>query len=422
MRKRAAVALILVLIGLLVLTAIAIPANAARLDRPEQVLAGGGAVPPNELFMVSGGTLEKLFPLVARNVGGAPLNVKVVENVPAGIVFLPDTRTVTIQPGQAVTIPYTLRLDSNLAPGRYRVEINVLPANATVTQGIVGFLPAVTQRYSVVVSGESGDIRASALDAVEKKKVTGTFIASRISGVNKTPVAKTTGTELAARVVPGEYEVALEIEGKRITSRQVRVRDGKTTEAELDVSLLQFTEVTAEQIDLNGVIAAMSFAVRFDNSLRPLSDAQISMEVRRDGKTTETVEVQRFQILSMGAGSLATRYVPRQGWLNGKYEFRFRLAAGDISVVAPTRPSVQVGVSTKAGFSPMAIAVAGAIGLLFLATLFSLVLGRRRRHRGGSSSGRDPLAGRRVRRTQVLAGPAEAHRPLDESSQPSTGH
>lgn len=367
--------------------------------------------------MVSGGSLEQLFPLVARNVGGAPLNVKVTENVPNGIFFLPEARTATIQVGQSVTIPYSLRLDTNLAPGRYRVEINVLPANASSTLGTVQFVPAVTQRYTVVVSGEAGDIKARALDSVEKKNVTGTFVASLITGVTKTPVVKKTGNELSARVVPGDYEVALEIEGKRIASRQVRVRDGKTTETELEVALLQFTDVKAERIDLNGAIAAMAFDVRFDNSLRPLNDAQISMEVRRNTKTVETVEVQRFQVLSTGAGALATRYVPRQGWLDGKYEFRFRLTAGDLAIVAPTRPTVQVGAAPTKAPSPMTVAVAAAIGFVLIALVIALTLWRRRRP--GAGQQRDPLAGRRVRRTRVLAGPAEAHRPADEPADPS---
>ncbi|MFZ4515696.1 MAG: hypothetical protein ACOYN3_05235 [Acidimicrobiia bacterium] len=417
MARRVAVVVIAILVGLLVLTAIAIPANAARLDRASQDLAGGGTAPPGEVFMVSGGTLDGLFPLVARNVGGAPLAVRVNDNVPTGITITPDMRTATIPAGQTVTIPYSVRLDTNLAPGRYRVEVSVLPANVGITQGTVQFVPAITQRYVIVVSGQAGDLKAKAMDSVENKSVSGTFIASRINGVSRVPIARIVGPTMSARVVPGEYEVAFEVSGKRIASRQVRVNDGKTTETELSVALLQFTEVKAERIELNGQLAAVGLEARFENSLRPLNDAQVAVEVSRNGKSIETVEVQRFQVLSPGTGTISTRYVPRQGWVDGAYEFRFRLIAGDIAIVAVTRPKIQVGPPPPQSTKSLVMLVAIGLGLVVITALLWWAAGRSRRR---NQPPPDILAGRRVHRTVVLAGRAEARRSAsDPALQPA---
>lgn len=370
----------------------ALPAHAAT--RPVQVLGGGGPQVPAELRLPAGGSIDGLFPLFVRNTGPAPVAVRVTEQVPSGITFAPEMRDATVAPRTSVSISYKLRVDSTLAAGRYKVEIDVLPSDLAVTQGSVQFVQAVSQRFTVVVDGTAGDLKASARDVLEQKAIAGTFTASRITGVNRVPVARAEGKTLEARVVPGEYEVAFELDGRTIASKTVQVNDGKTTDAQIDVSLLQFTKIDATRIDANGKIAAVAVQAQFDNALRPLANATISLMVRREGKQIDDIPVQQFQTLAKGAGSVATRYVPRDGWKDGKYEFRFRLSAEGVTVAAADRPTVQVGRSPGAGFPWKWAAAFVAVVMVALAAL-AWLLRRMRRNEGDPD---DPLAGRRIQR------------------------
>lgn len=394
----------------LVVAALALPAHAVTVARPAQALAGGGPAVPSELNLTNGATMDGLFPLFVRNTSTVPLRAKIVDKSVSGITIAPEVRELTVNPGQTATVPYKLRVDTNLAAGKYPVEVSVLSAEVSVTQGTVQFLPAVTQRYSVVVQGAAGDIKARATDRLEQKPVSGVFIAARIDGVSRTPVARADGKELAARVVPGEYEVSFELDGRPISSKRVLVAQGKTTEADLDVSLLQFTKVDVTRIDTGKQIAAVSVDAQFDNALRPLAGANISLEVRRDGKKIDDFVVQQFQTLAKGSGAVSTRYVPRDGWKSGKYEFRLHLAAESVSIVAATKPTLQVGATATRNrlwlwIGVFTFAVLGALAL----TAFLVRRGRRGRRSGNGPTGRtgrragdrDPLAGRRVQRRGI---------------------
>lgn len=335
---------------------------------------GGGLV----LELPRGGELPPLHHIFASNTTARPVKIQWDAEAPQGITVTPEVERFTLQKGETRRVHFAVKVSGDMAPGDYRVEIELQRADIEQVPGQVVIRPAVAQELTVRVTGEAAVVEVQAVDDESRQPVKGTVALFRVAAVEggTRPFEvkrEVEASSLSARVSPGEYEAQFLLGQLVLARAPVSAVGNETAKITLQVKTISFASADYVETRNKGDLVFIQLVANVDNKLAAVPGATLSAGIRRDGKLIDTEELGSYPELPIGVTEAKEQYVPAEGWKPGRYQVRFRLTSPTLDLQQNARPLVVVGGSSF----PWAV-VAGVVIVAVVMVLFML---RRRRRR-----------------------------------------
>lgn len=334
---------------------------------------GGGLV----LELPKGGELPPLHHIFASNTTDRSVEIQWDAEAPEGITVTPEVERFTLQKGETRQVRFAVKVSDDMAPGDYRLEIELQRADIEQVSGQVVIRPAVAQELTVRVTGEASTVEVQAVDAETGQPVRGTLALSRKVIVESGPRSfevrrETESSSLSARVSPGEYEAQFLLGDLALARAPITAVANETVRVVLQVKTISFASADYVETRNKGELVFIQLVANVDNKLAPVPATELSVRVSRDGKLIDTVELGTYPELPIGVTEAKEQYVPADGWKPGRYQVRFQLRSPKVELEQNARPLVIEGGSSF----PLAIVAGVVIGVILL-----LLVWRRRRRR-----------------------------------------
>ena len=162
------------------------------------------------------------------------------------------------------------------------------------------------------------------------------------------------------------------------------MRKDEAQEVVIEVQAVFLREVSLLPRKNGNKLINIEVTATVENSMRALPSATMVLEVQRNAKPLESLEMQKFAPLELGPTSASVRYLPKDGWKPGRYTFVVRLESPEFTVKAASEPSYSVGGSVASRFGW----VLGGVGAAVLVIAGGIALVRRVRRKDAARNGR----------------------------------
>ena len=368
----------------------AAPAGAQTASREDE--AGGSAAAAGERLGLGGdpglpadaivpfragvaGTLD--FEASVQNLGDTRVGLAVRAEGPGGVVVaLADTAPPSLAPGEQRAIPLVLRVGDDLPVGDHTVRFAIAPTPYSGPVAGVSYAPALGGRVVVRVSGAEAKVRVVAQDVLLDEPTE----QGRVSLYALQPDAEPLLLEsvdaeaLERRVVPGAFRAAFERPAVEPDAPPVRTTvdfalpDGADETVVLDVVGFRVATLDVTPgVDAAGDLVHADVDVTLENRLEALRRPMVlELEVRRDGRLVEVLELGRVVSLPTGVTTTSNRYRPPDGFVPGEWQFDVRLASGWFGTgpTAPARLAVDPAGDGPGAINPGLVATVGVLFVL----------------------------------------------------------
>ena len=367
--------------------------DAAPVDGPGERLGLGGdpGLPADAVVPFRAGVADTLtFDASVQNLGDTRVGLTVRSDGPDGVsVALADAFVAPLDPGEQRRIPLVLTVGDVVPVGDHPVRFTIAPVPAAGPVAGVSYAPGLGGRVVVRVNGAEAKVRVVAQDVVADAPTAPGRLSLFALQPESEPLLleEVDAAELERSVVPGVFRAAYERPALDPDAPPVRTAvdftlpDGADETVVLDVvGFSVFTlDVTPGRDDAGDVVHA-DVQVTLRNRLEPVRRPLVlELEVRRDGRLVELLELSTLLQLPTGVTTTSNRYRPMGGFTPGEWQFDVRLASGWFGVgpAAPARIDVaaeDAAAEVSTLNTPLVVVLAG---LLVLAAL-GLLVGRGR--------------------------------------------
>lgn len=329
------------------------------------------------------------FEASVQNLSDARVGLTVRSDGPPEVsVTLADTAPPSLAPGEQQRIPLVLRVGATLPVGDHPVRFTIAPAPYSGPVAGVSYAPGIGGRVLVRVTGAEATVRLVARDVLLDEPTESGRLSLYALQPDAEPLllGEAETSELVRSVVPGMFRAAFERPAVDEAAEPVTTTvdftlvDGADETVNLDVVGFRVADLEVTPgVDAAGDVVHADVAVTLRNRLEPLRRPMVlELEVRRDGRLVEVLELARVLWLPTGETTTSNRYRPPGGFEPGKWQFDVRLAAGWFGVgpQAPIRLGITGDGPAAAGQLNQRLVVVLAV-LLMLAAI-GLLVGRRR--------------------------------------------
>ena len=349
-------------------------------------VTGGSNFSNVVLELPQGSQVDDIYEMNVSNQSNDVVTAEFQWSAPYGIVLTPKKKDFTLLPGVRTSAPFNITVQDDTPGGEYTITTGIFRRDVKSVPDEVVFVPGVTQTFKIRVLGDSATAKINVVDKYKHEPVSGLVSVARVMGSVRTEIARALSDKLNLKAVPGVYEANVFLDGRRVASKSFTLVKDQTSDILVEVEAIFIRDVALLPQKTAGKIQTLEVAATVENSLRALPKATLNVEVLRNNKTLETLEMQRFSPLEAGNTAASLRYVPKDGWKPGKYTFIVRLEAPEFSVKASNEPSYSIG---GAVMSPLGWILA-ALGLLALIIAVAVAVRMRKRKQsdGSGTSGR----------------------------------
>ncbi len=250
---------------------------------------------------------------------------------PLGVQLLYSASSFALAPGKSRQVFVTVKVAKDAIPGEYDLVVaaGVAPASDEgVRPGTVGarLVTASAQRARLVVTGESASIRAVVV-SLEGHPIEAKVRLSKVIQDRSNEVAYSETGELAATVSPGRYNISAHLGARTLGEESLEIRAGESREVTLSVGTVFFehTGIEPDYESDTGELASVRVAYTLNNLYEPVNDAEVVLQVDRDGVRLERITLISLGRLDLGRTEGVYNYVPTGGWREGRYEFELKL-------------------------------------------------------------------------------------------------
>jgi hypothetical protein len=371
----APLALIVAALGLLT-----VPAPARAQDAS---LGGGSDIPAGTVVeLAAGTTIPPVHHVFADNPDDQPIAVEFHAEAPPGVQITAEATDFRIAPGESVRVPFSIGVDEVVAPGDHQVTVQLVRSDIASQPGQVTNIPAVGTNFTLRVVGEAATITVRAISEQSGQPVTGTLTLAAITGPAATfEVARVEGSELSARVAPGNYRAAYLLAGRELATADTEVSASGSTEIVLEVRSVSFVLVSAQPVKEDDKVVVADLVASVENHLQPLAGpVTIEATVLHDDEQIDTITLDELDGLALGVTEATLTYRPPQGFPEGTYRFTFTLTTPEFTLTSPDEPGFEVTNSEPLPL-PLPAIGAGAAGAIVLGVIGWHLLRRRRRSR-----------------------------------------
>jgi hypothetical protein len=347
----------------------------------EARLGGGSDISAGSVVdLPRGSTIAPVHHLFADNPESHPIAVAFRTEAPAGITITPEREHVTIPPGEGMRVRFSIAVADAAAPGEHRVTVQLVRTDIEAKPGHITSIPAIGTSFTIRVRGEAAAINVRAVNAQNGRPVEGTLTLGARTGPNAFfEVARQDGSELQAKVAPGDYRAAYLLAGREMAAEEVRVGPDETAAVRLEVDTVSFVTVAAKPVKEGDRIAVAELVAAVENHLAPMAGpAAIRAHVQHDRKRLETVTLQQLDDLKLGVTEAKLTYRPARGFVPGEYRFVFELTTPQLTL----RAAKDARFTAERGPSLALVLAYGTVGL---AVGFAVWVFRRRRGRKKTS-------------------------------------
>ncbi len=348
------------LIALLGATSFVPPAAMAQ----EAGLGGGSDLRAGSIVALpTGASVPAVHHVFADNPEDDAIDVEFRAEAPSGIEITPEQARLRIPPGESVKDPFSITVADAMPPGDHEVTVQLVRTDIQTQPGQLTNIPAVGVTFTIRVVGDSATVTVRAVSAQSGTPVDGTLTLSALTEPT-TPfeVARAAGSELVARVAPGDYEAAYLLDGRELAAQRLEAT-GADTSLTLEVDTVSFVLVAAQPVKEDDKVVVSDLVASVENHLRPIEGpVTIRVIVHRDDGVVETVTLDELNGLPLGITEAELAYRPAEGFSAGTYRFVFELASDDFTLRAADKPTFDVGGSNSL-LAVVGIGVGAAAGV-----------------------------------------------------------
>ena len=362
--------------------------------------AQGGAVTGGSNFsnivleLPQGGTVEDVYAMHVSNESDAQVIAQFQWSAPYGITLTPKQKDFTLKPGMRTSAPFNIAIADDTPGGEYEITTGIFRQDISSERNKVVFVPGVTQTFTIRVLGDAATANVQVVDKYKREPVAGLVSIARTNGSVRTEIARKLSDKFSVRAVPGTYEASVFLDGRRVAVKNFTLVKDQSTDVLIEVEAIFIREVALLPQKADGKLQTIQLTASIDNSLKPLPRARLVVDVLRNKKLLENIEIQKFAPLETGSTAASLRYVPKDGWKSGRYTFVVRLEAPEFTVKASNTPSYSVG---GAVVSPLGW-ILGALGLIALIVAIAIAVRRRKKdaqRKAGRPVGKAPAKAKR---------------------------
>lgn len=315
----------------------------------EAGLGGGSDLRAGSIVALpTGASVPPIHHVFADNPEDEAIEVEFRAEAPSGIEITPEHVRLRIPPGESVNDPFSITVADAMPPGDHEVTAQLVRTDIQSRAGQVTNVPAVGVTFTIRVVGDSATVTVRAVSAQSGTPVEGTLALSALTEPT-TPfeVARSSGSELVARVAPGDYEATYLLDGRELAAERLSVT-GADTSLTLEVDTVSFVLVAAQPVEEDGKIVVSDLVASVENHLRPIDGpVTIRVIVHRDDRVVETVTLDELDGLPLGITEAEHPYRPAEGFSDGTYRFVFELVSNDFTLRAGDEPTFEVGGSNS---------------------------------------------------------------------------
>lgn len=322
--------------------------------------------------------IEPTLEMFVENIGGKVGTFQFTSETPAFIKVKADADKFNLKPDEGKTITFGYQLEDGTPPGTYNTALQVRQVGIpTPAAGDIVYAPAYGAHLNIEVTGGTGEVHGT-VSSDQGVPVSGNIELEFLPGNEAQPlaVASATGSEITAKVAPGDYRMQFEMPGLISDSIDFSVAEGEKKEVNLSVNAVNFVTTAARPDQELSDLQTATLLGAVQNHIKEISGPiKISAVVTYNDEQLETKEIQQFPNLPNGITEFSTTYRPAAGWSSGVYEFTFQLESPNFTVTSP-RPST----ITVPAFLGGPLVWAGILlFLLAIAALIWFLIKRRRR-------------------------------------------
>ena len=275
--------------------------------------------------------------------------------------------TFDFAPGEGVERSFTVTIPEDAAPGQYITGLALETAEPLEVEGSALFQQVIRKTIAVFIIVPGEEIPAFTLGEPEVA-VDGALPRIVIPVENAGNVLVRPEGELVVRDADGKAVVTAPVqmgsvyagltvplsvplttplpEGEYTVSADLADKDSGITATVEDAAItIVSAEELATQVTVEGTVtlvpdpanpAFADVALTVTNPGQPIANAEVLLDVARDGKAIETFSFGPAFSLPTGPSTLTLRYVPPTGWEDGTWTFTVRVNAVDTSTNATT--------------------------------------------------------------------------------------
>ena len=343
-------------------------------------LGGDPGLPADAVVPFRAGVADSLtFDASVQNLGDTRVGLTVRSDGPDGVrVALAEAFVAPLDPGEQRTVPLVLQVGDLLPVGDHEVRFTIAPVPAAGPVAGVSYAPGLGGRVVVRVNGEEATVRIVAQDTVaDEPTEPGRLSLFALQRTGPLLLEEVDAAELERRVVPGTFRAAYERPALDPDAPPVRavadftLPDGADETVVLDVvGFSVFTLDVTPGLDGDGDVVHADVQVTLRNRLEPVRrPLALELEVRRDGRLVELLELSTLLELPTGVTSTSSRYRPPGGFVPGEWQFDVRLASGWFGV-GPAAPAALAIDGDAAG----SVAGPGGVNRVLVAVVVGLLL------------------------------------------------
>jgi hypothetical protein len=266
--------------------------------------------------------------------------------------------TFTLDPGKGVERTFTITVPKGTAPGQYitavageHAEASAVEGSGTFTQKLryvvpvfitvpgettagfeVGDITTTTSEGAIVVAVDlenTGDVRVrpeGSIDLVDADSELAVSIPVEMESIYAHDgTTLTVGTTQA--LPPGDYTVEVDLSDKETKT----TTSGTSAPVHIDLAATpvpQAIAIVSASVEPGPDADNVQFAVvdaTIANTGEPVTNAQLSLLVSKDGEEIESFPISQSLALPGGDTEVNTRYIPLEGWSSGEWTFELLL-------------------------------------------------------------------------------------------------
>ncbi len=262
--------------------------------------------------------------LVVFNSGDSPLLVRMTSVAPTGVELIFSVPEFTLPASGRQSVAVAVRVGLEVTPGVYEVTAKA----ESYRDGATGIQIAggVAQTARLTVLGEAGQVNVRALSP-EGAPLVASVRLFRLSNGQQRGIGSSDTGVLDLKVAPGDFLAALYVGGEKRAEETFSVAANEVRNVNLTAATVYFEtfSVVPAYETASGKLAFLKIVYTVRNLYGPVSKAEVTLRVTRDGQPLENVPLASLGPLEVGRVSLNYSYIPAGGWVPGKYGFTLAL-------------------------------------------------------------------------------------------------
>jgi hypothetical protein len=294
--------------------------------------------------------------VVVFNNGETSLGIKMAFETPVGIKIKLSQSEFTLPPGGQQQVLVGVEVTKDVASGEYELTVTAQSYQKAGTG--IQISGAASQSAKLTVLGTSGTVKIQAVSPDGQPLVAAIRLYKTIAGQSSAIAYSETGT-LETKVAPGNFTSAVYVGGEKQAEQSFSVAQDENKIITLSAATIYFEgfNFVPNYEKATGKLAFAQIVYTVKNLYKPVTHAEVVLEVNHEGQKLEDISLVNLSPLEMGNVGLNYNYIPSSGWVKGAYSFKLSLQIDGKPYTASQEQTLNVSGSftREGGLNPLVI-------------------------------------------------------------------